>query len=69
MTNTPQTAEETKAITSQMIHAVIKKQFPEAYWVGQLGWCGPGFDKAADLESRLRGDDAYYWFYVLAQNS
>lgn len=33
--------------------AAVRKAFPEAYYVGGIGWCGPQWQEAQDLHNQL----------------
>ena len=39
---------------NQSVTARVRKTYPECYYIGGVGWCGPQWQEAAALEATLR---------------
>jgi hypothetical protein len=44
--------------TIDSIHARVRAAYPEAYYEGGIGWCGPNFMEAQALYDELRRLDS-----------
>ena len=43
----------------RVTRAAIRLEFPDAYYVAGVGWCGPDWEKAAAKEQNARDYAAY----------
>ncbi len=38
----------------------LKREFPDAYFVANVGWCGPQWEAAAARETELKGQRCHF---------
>ena len=53
MTNRPTMTDDKRRRIHRNIISKVRETYPDAYIVAGLGWCGPGWTKAAEMEKRL----------------
>jgi hypothetical protein len=48
----------------QRIYDAVRLQYPDAYVVPGIGWCGPDYDKASTLAGELSMRDGLFPVYA-----
>jgi hypothetical protein len=43
-----------RRLVSRRITAKVRAAFPECEYIGNVGWCGPEWKAAAEMDGRLR---------------